>query len=327
MDRAVPKVIGFVQNPKPCGFSFKLTRGDGTIVDETLDLDWDVYDKTGHYIPVTATYSSSTQYWTISFTNAGDGSDPDGYFFFYRCTRGLWTQYPYRYKSAEWENPADLITQGAYEDTIPYWYVDNSHAYDGNTQYQRTGATDMPSYSAIIKSYPAGTPLFYYIHGESGSWNRQYTVYSSIPYRLRASGLFWYNVNNGAGNRPEWELGPQNPPDSNPNWSLIAAEFLFLDMGASGEGVGLTYHHLSTGTIADSFNEYEEAVTDYGLAIEGRTHYITMACSGGPGTRLLTWQRWDSTPPGGWIYGTSDQDMLGIYCGFSNTQLYAYYNF
>jgi len=117
-----PKVIGFVDNPKPCGFMFKLTRGDGVAIDDTNIGYIRVSDALGYECNTEMNYDENTGYFSVTFLSGNDGKDEDGYWVYYMCVRDtIHTQYPYRYKWADQWKAADRIKPGVYEDIIPVW--------------------------------------------------------------------------------------------------------------------------------------------------------------------------------------------------------------
>lgn len=128
------KVIGFKTNPKPCGFQIKLTRGDGTLITEigglltyfdVWDKDWNWYENTTPvYTPKLDDFGEDVDgYWSFELVSP-DPYNEDGYFVYYRCTDGVATQYPYRYKYVDKGKEEDLvILKGFHEDIIPYWVV------------------------------------------------------------------------------------------------------------------------------------------------------------------------------------------------------------
>jgi hypothetical protein len=157
-----PQVIGFKSNPKACGFSISLTRGDGQAVDNTISFWLDVYNSSGTWIATTKTYSPGTPgHWKVELVDPDD-ADPNGYWFEYGCEYGLWedgSQYPYRYKAADKRNIADLIPlKGHFTDTIPYWRA----------------AT--PTYNQTVA---AGLTSYY----DPERLEKTVTVYSSVPFR------------------------------------------------------------------------------------------------------------------------------------------------
>jgi hypothetical protein len=132
-DNTVVKVIGHVDGIRrcECGFRFRLTRGDGLVlsstaigggIEEGLSPEIDVYNSLREWVETEITaYDPITGYFTVSFVNADDSTDQNGYWVCYGCLYGPTTQYPYRYKTADkWKNE-DLIKPGVYEDTIPYF--------------------------------------------------------------------------------------------------------------------------------------------------------------------------------------------------------------
>lgn len=159
-----PQVIGFKSNPKPCGLTISLTRGDGTVVDGSMPSFWlDVYNSTGTWVATTKTYAPGTQgHWKIEFVDPADGEDPDGYWIGYGCEYGMYddgSQYPARYKAADKRQAADRVqAKGHYVDVIPYWRV--------ATTYNQT----------VV----AGITYFY----DPDFLERVTTVYSSVPFRV-----------------------------------------------------------------------------------------------------------------------------------------------
>ena len=156
-----PVVIGFASNPKPCGFTLYLTRGDGATVDDTLGLWIDVYNSAGVWVATTEEWvppDEAPGYWSIKFDNPADARDTNGYWLEYGCddSPGGGTQYPARYKDADKRKTADLVRIGAYTDTIPYWRV------------------------TLERNMPLDTYMTVLI-GES--YTTTLRVYSSIPFR------------------------------------------------------------------------------------------------------------------------------------------------
>lgn len=118
-------VIGFRDNPKACGFQFKLTRGDEVLITESSGLlsYIKVYNSNDVLLSTTTPkYSTETEYWSFDLVNPGD-ADIDGYWIDYLCEDGISTQYPYRYKTDDKDKEADLVFVGEYEDIIPFWNV------------------------------------------------------------------------------------------------------------------------------------------------------------------------------------------------------------
>lgn len=172
---ATAKVIGFVDNPKACNFSFKLTRGDGTLITQSSGLfsGFTVTDFEGNSVSISsASYDPVTEYWSFNVT---DEFDTRGYFISYRCTNGISTQYPYRYKVADKGNLADLIKPRAYTDTIPYWKVETTVTGGWSTVEARGG-----EYSIKKKVY-SSVP-YNVTHFVQGAANRiPYIVYKKNP--------------------------------------------------------------------------------------------------------------------------------------------------
>lgn len=153
-------MIGFKDGPKPCGFIIKLTRGDGSPVTDAMGMTAYVIDSQGNWPTVSSTYDSDADpgTWNIRFTDEGYSIDPDGYWVFYSCgAYGIPTQYPGRYKSADFLKTADLIPPGEYEDTIPYW--------------KSTVTLNKPTHP--LSEYDLDTPFIYTLHLES-----------SVPYKI-----------------------------------------------------------------------------------------------------------------------------------------------
>jgi hypothetical protein len=119
---SAPKVIGFENNPKPCCYSFKLTRGDGVLADESLGVRIFFYSgTTGLYVETTKTWNHERQQWDVVLADPEAKWDPTGYWVKYECTGGAQTQYPYQYKYQTHGNPAHRIQPGVYTDVVPYY--------------------------------------------------------------------------------------------------------------------------------------------------------------------------------------------------------------
>ena len=203
-DLSRPRVIGFADHPKGCGgFRFRLTRGDGLVTSpqnadgfylliQSSDLTWSgqisvsggkCYDTDGNEVPADAVYDSETQEWIFTVPE-GHITDPSGYWVTYSCSRGLHTQYPYRYKSADYYKVTDLIGPGTYEDTIPYWYIDTDPETVFGDQLQLTYPTYPYSYSCVVQD--GG---YVVICAKGSSVWRNFKIHSSVPYRLTLSSL------------------------------------------------------------------------------------------------------------------------------------------
>ena len=171
------QVIGFKDNPKSCGFQFKLTRGDGTLITEASGLigSFFLYNSDGNSVfTTTPTYDDGTECWSFGL-DCNDDADPNGYWVEYTCSNGLRTQYPYRYKYADKKKEADLIHMGIYEDIIPYWLASYSYV-------------DIVSGSLVtcpeVPYEPAHMGLGYFVMAPSGAWGKRVSVKSSIPYQI-----------------------------------------------------------------------------------------------------------------------------------------------
>jgi len=125
-DWASPKVVGFKSHPVPCDlWKFKLTRGDGVLVDESLNPVFRIYKSDGNQITGghTATYdddpgSDDYQYWTVTLDDYATDDDPSGYWVEYQCDdANLWVQYPEKYISSDQRQAADLIEPDAVKRT------------------------------------------------------------------------------------------------------------------------------------------------------------------------------------------------------------------
>lgn len=178
------RVMGFLDKPKRCGFRFKLTRGDEKLITEISGLlsyialynSDNVYLSitTPTYTPVPKTGEDVDGYWSFDLEDSAD-ADKNGYWIDYRCTDGLRTQYPYRYKSADKAKVDDLIPVGAYEDIIPYWKIESSYIDIVVGSLLTCLATPYD---------PAHMGLGYFVMAPSLSWGKRYNVKSSVPYEI-----------------------------------------------------------------------------------------------------------------------------------------------
>ncbi|TFG90903.1 MAG: hypothetical protein E4H16_00880 [Candidatus Atribacteria bacterium] len=151
-------VVGFKHDPKTLGFSLKLTRGDGVPADESLNTWIYVLDSTMSYLTITdPVYDPETLSWTFNLVYPED-ADPLGYYVYYGCDDCLNVQYPYRYKDSEWNNPADLVPVGSYEDVLPFYqatfgdYVPGTGHFASETVYTTYFPVDTISRTINIKS-------------------------------------------------------------------------------------------------------------------------------------------------------------------------------
>ena len=118
-----PKVIGFKDHPRGCGFVFILEHGDGTAITDGSGLlsNIKVYNSSEVLLDTTTEWEDPG--WRVTLDDPEDADD-NGYFVAYETTaNGIPTQYPYRYKTADKFNAGDLIGFGDYEDEIPYWQI------------------------------------------------------------------------------------------------------------------------------------------------------------------------------------------------------------
>lgn len=159
-DHSKTYVIGLVNGIKVCitTFKFRLMRGDGSLVDvseemaayiRVTDENWVYFCEAWAYDPTDPrwvisgdspnqvytyddgyykfSYSYETGYWELwPYTDETDPFvlNPNGYYAYFSCQDSTGSQYPYKYKSADYYNPDNLILPGSYEDIIPYWKID-----------------------------------------------------------------------------------------------------------------------------------------------------------------------------------------------------------
>jgi len=159
------KVVGFKGNPKACGFKFKLTRGDGTLITDLddLNLSISVRDSSDDRVSISSPiYDSLTESWSFDITGE---SDPDGYWVSYECDDGIEAQYPFRYKAADLQAAGDLIKPGVFRDTIPYWKsVESQDPYDGYKHCEESYVVRLSVQSSVPYK------VYYY-------WPRHYPEY------------------------------------------------------------------------------------------------------------------------------------------------------
>ena len=170
------QVIGFKDNPKSCGFQFKLTRGDGTLITESSGLlsYFKVYNSIGSNLLITSPiYNPETEYWSLELIN-DDDADPNGYWVEYVCDDGVLTQYPYIYKTDDKEDQEDLISLGSYDDVIPYWEV----TYTGIPGYVGCSG-DVLTTNFVDGVAKSGSYAFL----DNAVYTKKINVKSSIPYK------------------------------------------------------------------------------------------------------------------------------------------------
>ena len=162
-------------------FWFKLTRADGTLVDEALFSYFKVYNSSGASVSLTQTYDAETEYWTIT-PNPPFTRDPSGYWVEYKCIDGIETQYPDKYKTADKKKVANLIQPGTYEGTIHYYKTE-----DVSPSIQTYNDPDW------CPSWPPEVSEDYFFWGEANLLSmkpgltfvqKSFNVKSSVPYKI-----------------------------------------------------------------------------------------------------------------------------------------------
>lgn len=146
------KIIGFVDGLHFCSpvFYIKLTRDDDTLVTNTFNFNFLVYNSSRVLQATTVEYISDVtnyyyQYWKIEISGTQDVS---GYYIFYDgIEHALTTQYPSKYKTGDWYKSENLIQPGVYIDTVPYFVSTYESIISGQLLY---GETEYKRY--IIKS-------------------------------------------------------------------------------------------------------------------------------------------------------------------------------
>jgi len=183
------KVVGFKDNPKGCGWSLKLTRGDGTLITEASGLLGHIYlcNSDGDRLSITTpVYNVASEEWDFDLKYAED-EDVNGYWLSYTCDDNLTeTQYPYKYKSVDKEQNEDLIYRGSYEDVIPYSKVVTTYSgfIDGdyNLYGEKIPRTENVWDSTVRK----------YTLAPGGMISKKYSVTSSVPFSITAT-IYPYN--------------------------------------------------------------------------------------------------------------------------------------
>jgi len=185
-DWETAQVIGFVSDPKACGYRVKVARDDGDVIDTGYDLAFWLRNSAGDWLEqdedFTATYDLATQYWVIELD---DGIPEDGVEIFCTCIDSVWTKYPYKYKYADYSPVDSLQSPGDYEMSVPYWtysftYYDPPRIWWNlcDTLSGHTGKYPNPVY------YNADYRYFNHFFPVGGSFITGYTQYSSIPYKV-----------------------------------------------------------------------------------------------------------------------------------------------
>ena len=174
-----PTVIGFEDNPKPCGISIRLYRGDGIHVKGLYGEGTEaagyllysiaLYDADNQWVDSEATYNEDTGYWDIKLLPEGVLPDPRGYWIAYSGYRMSTGNYPYRFVFGSAASPFavnvrqvdDLVQGGSFIDIVPYVRT--------TTNYQP----------------PDETYGFYSVYNQSRT--NYLNIFSSVPYVLRGS--------------------------------------------------------------------------------------------------------------------------------------------
>lgn len=248
-------------------FYVKVTRGDGTVIDDSAELDgyFDVYNSSEGWIPSTIfAYNPTTQYWKVEIDP--EDIDENGYFVFIDYNDGIETQYPFRYKRADQWNAADLTQFGTYEAEVPYWVItsqaetppkDFGYPYDPANQFGWADVYGFPAgwgYATITLAFIRGG--FYHLIDETiGNIVFNRIVKSSIPYYV----IYRCEA------RTTFPIGTR--------WTFYvydAATFLGFDNAFSYtlSGGGLTK------TITPGVGFYQS--TNYEADIAGKTHEMTL---------------------------------------------------
>jgi len=168
---------------KPGVFKFRLTRGDGLLIDDTEINYITVRNSAGGWVASTKTYDPATEYWTVEITGV---TDPAGYWVFYKCLNfGIASQYPLRYRPGEQEQVVDLIQPGTYEDEIPYWEV-SDYSYINALRVAPSPLTCADYTETQLDVTP---PIVWYVMpptGPNGYYSKRIVVKSSVPYKVTA---------------------------------------------------------------------------------------------------------------------------------------------
>lgn len=310
------KIVGFLTELKSCGFQFRLTRGDGTLVDESLIImdDFKLYDSDSNLVAATKTYNAATGYWRVTLTGI---PDPNGYWVNYYCDDGIRTQYPYRYKTADKNQVADLILPGQYEDTIPYWKTE-----DVSPTLARYFSPDLcPTWPPeVSEDYFLSTAAGMIIMKPGLSFiQKSLNVKSSIPYQVkrwvRTTSIPGYNEPNatffGAAMTHSPSIYPGNCNGPGDAWcagDTIWPDFTTAIIQFTGGSLNVTidYSTAVTQTATD---------IDSSLNTSPGTVHSTTVIDLTPGSRIWTCE--DGLYPGIIISGTKiaagyDPDVLRI---------------
>jgi len=280
-------VVGFKADPKACGYILKLTRGDGTIVDDTMSATFWVLNTGKRSVNCTATYNAETQKWTVLLDQSDPDVDPSGYHYVsYYCVDAIATQYPGRYKTADKGIADDAIAPGSYEDTIPYF------RWEQTTFIQTITWDDMPStdvpYSGKSGLLDSGLGTSVVIaHGQSVT--EKYTVWSSVPYQVE------YECESDSGSTSEGSFAGPNGCDGDCNITSYVYNNGFIASGGvltavlcnysiSFDGAGTyssasqfkyTYPPATSNLCIPTATPFDQT-ENYTAAVSGREHTITV---------------------------------------------------
>ena len=275
------KIIGFKDGLlRKCGFQFKLTRGDGTLITEDSELlsYIQLYNSDDNLLLITTPiYNTETEYWEFNLADSGD-TDLDGYWVDFLCEDGISTQYPYRYKNADKDKDADLIKAGTYEDIIPYWVVEG---------------TGIPGYvgcsgDALIVDLVEGVARNgSYAFLNTATYTKKTNVKTSIPYKIT------------------WKTRDRNPRTKRAyeTWQISSITYQFgvcwdgeawvdlahkccifhetpyatCDIGNTSAGPFTLIANTINLTITDSEIPIQEDEAEFGGNIEGTDHIATLS--------------------------------------------------
>ena len=174
------RVIGFTDSPKACSLKIKVTRDDGTIITDAHSIAFWVRNSSATWLTVTPSYDAVSQYWTLAIT---EDFPEDGVEVFFDCADSVWTKYPYKYKSDDYDPVNSLIQLGSYEAALPYWvvggvYLDPARIYMNPCNPCITNVGD-----AFITYWLDGA-IRHFRHIIVDHFDSAFAMKSSIPYRL-----------------------------------------------------------------------------------------------------------------------------------------------